>query len=153
MNHCRDEGDWRRGPAEEASSWRDSGRRDDRDRDDRRRERDDRRDLRERRDDRDRRGPPLRSEREEGKDSLHSCRTVGGPRFPREFWILLNFLLSLYEQQNLDSWWIFIQFRIRGSHKLSGCSVKLACLNSKYSSRLTELDSKQNICGEKIYFT
>nr|KAF6322249.1 eukaryotic translation initiation factor 3 subunit A [Pipistrellus kuhlii] len=64
----RDEGDWRRGPAEEASSWRDLGRRDDRDRDDRRRERDDRRDLRdlrERRDDRDRRGPPIRSEREE----------------------------------------------------------------------------------------
>uniref|UniRef100_G1S3Y1 Eukaryotic translation initiation factor 3 subunit A n=1 Tax=Nomascus leucogenys TaxID=61853 RepID=G1S3Y1_NOMLE len=59
---------WRRGPAEESSSWRDSSRRDDRDRDDRRRERDDRRDLRERRDlrdDRDRRGPPLRSEREE----------------------------------------------------------------------------------------
>nr|XP_060499032.1 eukaryotic translation initiation factor 3 subunit A [Panthera onca] len=61
----RDEGGWRRGPAEESSSWRDSARRDDRDRDDRRRERDDRRDLRERRDDRDRRGPPLRSEREE----------------------------------------------------------------------------------------
>ncbi|XP_059517555.1 eukaryotic translation initiation factor 3 subunit A isoform X1 [Myotis daubentonii] len=61
----RDEGDWRRGPAEEASSWRDSGRRDDRDRDDRPRVRDDRRDLRERRDDRDRRGPPIRSEREE----------------------------------------------------------------------------------------
>uniref|UniRef100_H2Q2N4 Eukaryotic translation initiation factor 3 subunit A n=1 Tax=Pan troglodytes TaxID=9598 RepID=H2Q2N4_PANTR len=64
----RDEGGWRRGPAEESSSWRDSSRRDDRDRDDRRRERDDRRDLRERRDlrdDRDRRGPPLRSEREE----------------------------------------------------------------------------------------
>ncbi|KAF6108456.1 eukaryotic translation initiation factor 3 subunit A [Phyllostomus discolor] len=64
----RDEGDRRRGPAEEASSWRDSGRRDDRDRDDRRRERDDRRDLRERRDDRDRRGPPLRSEREGEKE-------------------------------------------------------------------------------------
>uniref|UniRef100_A0A671F250 Eukaryotic translation initiation factor 3 subunit A n=1 Tax=Rhinolophus ferrumequinum TaxID=59479 RepID=A0A671F250_RHIFE len=61
----RDEGDWRRGPAEEASSWRDSSRRDDRDREDRRRDRDDRRDLRERRDDRDRRGPPLRAEREE----------------------------------------------------------------------------------------
>uniref|UniRef100_A0A2K5RI83 Eukaryotic translation initiation factor 3 subunit A n=1 Tax=Cebus imitator TaxID=2715852 RepID=A0A2K5RI83_CEBIM len=64
----RDEGGWRRGPAEESSSWRDSSRRDDRDRDDRRREREDRRDLRERRDlrdDRDRRGPPLRSEREE----------------------------------------------------------------------------------------
>ncbi|KAM8781771.1 eukaryotic translation initiation factor 3 subunit A [Rhynchonycteris naso] len=62
----REESDWRRGgPAEEASSWRDSGRRDDRERDERRRERDDRRDLRERRDDRDRRGPPLRSEREE----------------------------------------------------------------------------------------
>ncbi|XP_054974940.1 eukaryotic translation initiation factor 3 subunit A [Sorex araneus] len=53
----RDEGGWRKGPAEEASSWRDSGRRDDRD--------DRRRDLRDRRDDRDRRGPPLRSEREE----------------------------------------------------------------------------------------
>uniref|UniRef100_H0VSS2 Eukaryotic translation initiation factor 3 subunit A n=1 Tax=Cavia porcellus TaxID=10141 RepID=H0VSS2_CAVPO len=65
----RDEGGWRRGPAEESSSWRDSSRRDDRDRDDRRRERDDRRDLRDRRDprdDRDRRGPPLRSERDEG---------------------------------------------------------------------------------------
>lgn len=67
----RDEGGWRRGPAEESSSWRDSSRRDDRDRDDRRRERDDRRDLRDLRerrdlrDDRDRRGPPLRSEREE----------------------------------------------------------------------------------------
>uniref|UniRef100_A0A286XC28 Eukaryotic translation initiation factor 3 subunit A n=1 Tax=Cavia porcellus TaxID=10141 RepID=A0A286XC28_CAVPO len=64
----RDEGGWRRGPAEESSSWRDSSRRDDRDRDDRRRERDDRRDLRDRRDprdDRDRRGPPLRSERDE----------------------------------------------------------------------------------------
>lgn len=61
----RDEGGWRKGPAEEASSWRDMSRRDDRD-DLRRRERDDlRRDLR--RDDRDRRGPPLRSEREEGK--------------------------------------------------------------------------------------
>lgn len=59
----RDEGGWRKGPAEEASSWRDMSRRDDRD-DLRRRERDDlRRDLR--RDDRDRRGPPLRSEREE----------------------------------------------------------------------------------------
>lgn len=76
LNGYRDEGDWRRGPAEEASSWRDSGRRDDRDRDDRRRERDDRRDLRdlrERRDDRDRRGPPIRSEREEGRDCLPSC--------------------------------------------------------------------------------
>ncbi|XP_040597924.1 eukaryotic translation initiation factor 3 subunit A [Mesocricetus auratus] len=67
----RDEGGWRRGPAEESSSWRDSSRRDDRDRDDRRRERDDRRDLRDLRerrdlrDDRERRGPPLRSEREE----------------------------------------------------------------------------------------
>ncbi|XP_006880213.1 PREDICTED: eukaryotic translation initiation factor 3 subunit A [Elephantulus edwardii] len=68
----RDEGAWRRGPAEEASSWRDSSRRDDWDRDDRRRDRDDRRDLRDdrrdlrdRRDDRDRRGPPLRSERDE----------------------------------------------------------------------------------------
>lgn len=79
MNGCRDESDWRRGPAEEASSWRDSGRRDDRDRDDRRRERDDRRDLRERRDDRDRRGPPIRSEREEGTDGLHSCRTSREP--------------------------------------------------------------------------
>uniref|UniRef100_A0A8C6RLP7 Eukaryotic translation initiation factor 3 subunit A n=1 Tax=Nannospalax galili TaxID=1026970 RepID=A0A8C6RLP7_NANGA len=65
----RDEGGWRRGPAEESSSWRDSSRRDERD--DRRRERDDRRDLRDLRerrdlrDDRDRRGPPLRSEREE----------------------------------------------------------------------------------------
>ena len=67
---CRDEGGWRRGPAEESSSWRDASRRDDRDRDDRRRERDDRRDLRDRRDDRDRRGPPLRSEREEGRDVL-----------------------------------------------------------------------------------
>ncbi|XP_028936044.1 eukaryotic translation initiation factor 3 subunit A [Ornithorhynchus anatinus] len=65
----RDEAGWRRGPAEEASSWRDSNRRDEWDRDDRRgRDRDDRggRDLRDRRgDDRDRRGPPLRSEREE----------------------------------------------------------------------------------------
>lgn len=68
MNGCRDEGGWRRGPAEESSSWRDASRRDDRDRDDRRR--DDRRDLRERRDDRDRRGPPLRSEREEGRSVL-----------------------------------------------------------------------------------
>ena len=67
---CRDEGGWRRGPAEESSSWRDASRRDDRDRDDRRRERDDRRDLRDRRDDRDRRGPPLRSEREDGRDVL-----------------------------------------------------------------------------------
>lgn len=67
---CRDEGGWRRGPAEESSSWRDAGRRDDRDRDDRRRERDDRRDLRDRRDDRDRRGPPLRSEREEGRETF-----------------------------------------------------------------------------------
>lgn len=71
MNGSRDEGGWRRGPAEESSSWRDSNRREDRDRDDRRRERDDRRDLRERRDDRDRRGPPLRSEREEGMDVGH----------------------------------------------------------------------------------
>ncbi|XP_004700961.1 eukaryotic translation initiation factor 3 subunit A isoform X1 [Echinops telfairi] len=66
----RDEGGWRKGPAEESSSWRDSSRRDDWDRDDRRRlERDDRRDLRDlrdRRDDRERRGPPLRSDREEG---------------------------------------------------------------------------------------
>ncbi|XP_038613557.1 eukaryotic translation initiation factor 3 subunit A [Tachyglossus aculeatus] len=65
----REEAGWRRGPAEEASSWRDSNRRDEWDRDDRRgRDRDDRggRDLRDRRgDDRDRRGPPLRSEREE----------------------------------------------------------------------------------------
>ncbi|XP_006831463.1 PREDICTED: eukaryotic translation initiation factor 3 subunit A [Chrysochloris asiatica] len=53
----RDEGGWRKGPAEESSSWRDSSRRDDWD--------DRRRDLRDRRDDRDRRGPPLRSEREE----------------------------------------------------------------------------------------
>uniref|UniRef100_I3M0K3 Eukaryotic translation initiation factor 3 subunit A n=1 Tax=Ictidomys tridecemlineatus TaxID=43179 RepID=I3M0K3_ICTTR len=68
-------GGWRRGPAEESSSWRDSSRRDDRDRDDRRRERDDRRDLRERRDlrdDRDRRGPPLRSEREEGMNVIYA---------------------------------------------------------------------------------
>ena len=40
----RDEGDWRRGPAGEASSWRDSSRPDGRDRDDPR-------DPRERRDD------------------------------------------------------------------------------------------------------
>lgn len=81
MNACRDEGGWRRGPAEESSSWRDSSRRDDRDRDDRRRERDDRRDLRERRDDRDRRGPPLRSEREEGKDILHNCELLDKHNF------------------------------------------------------------------------
>ncbi|KAM7330417.1 eukaryotic translation initiation factor 3 subunit A [Alexandromys fortis] len=61
----RDEGGWRRGPAEESSSWRDSSRRDDRDRDDRRRDLRDLRERRDLRDDRDRRGPPLRSEREE----------------------------------------------------------------------------------------
>ncbi|CAO2586003.1 Eukaryotic translation initiation factor 3 subunit A [Lemmus lemmus] len=49
----RERGGWRRGPAEESSSWRDSSRRDDRDRDDRRRERDDRRDLRDLRERRD----------------------------------------------------------------------------------------------------
>ncbi|XP_044521559.1 eukaryotic translation initiation factor 3 subunit A [Gracilinanus agilis] len=67
FRRSRDEAGRRRGPAEEASSWRDSNRRDEWDRDDRRgRDRDDRggRDLRDRRDDRDRRGP-LRSEREE----------------------------------------------------------------------------------------
>uniref|UniRef100_A0A7N4NJX8 Eukaryotic translation initiation factor 3 subunit A n=1 Tax=Sarcophilus harrisii TaxID=9305 RepID=A0A7N4NJX8_SARHA len=66
FRRSRDETGWRR-PAEEASSWRDSNRRDEWDRDDRRgRDRDERggRDLRDRRDDRDRRGP-LRSEREE----------------------------------------------------------------------------------------
>ncbi|XP_030096911.2 eukaryotic translation initiation factor 3 subunit A [Serinus canaria] len=57
----RDEGGWRRGPAEETSSWRDSSRREEWDRGGR--------DMRDRRgDDREpplRRGPPLRSEREE----------------------------------------------------------------------------------------
>uniref|UniRef100_A0A8C3F3D1 Eukaryotic translation initiation factor 3 subunit A n=1 Tax=Chrysemys picta bellii TaxID=8478 RepID=A0A8C3F3D1_CHRPI len=63
----RDEAGWRRGPAEEVSSWRDSGRRDEWDRGGRDM-RDDRggRDLRDRRaDDRDRRGPPIRTDREE----------------------------------------------------------------------------------------
>uniref|UniRef100_K7FEZ8 Eukaryotic translation initiation factor 3 subunit A n=1 Tax=Pelodiscus sinensis TaxID=13735 RepID=K7FEZ8_PELSI len=63
----RDEPGWRRGPAEEVSSWRDSSRRDEWDRGGRDL-RDDRggRDLRDRRvDDRDRRGPPIRTEREE----------------------------------------------------------------------------------------
>ncbi|XP_064000345.1 eukaryotic translation initiation factor 3 subunit A isoform X2 [Pogoniulus pusillus] len=57
----RDDAGWRRGPAEETSSWRDSSRREDWDRGGR--------DLRDRRaDDREpplRRGPPLRSDREE----------------------------------------------------------------------------------------
>uniref|UniRef100_A0A8B9QDP9 Eukaryotic translation initiation factor 3 subunit A n=1 Tax=Apteryx owenii TaxID=8824 RepID=A0A8B9QDP9_APTOW len=57
----RDDAGWRRGPAEETSSWRDSSRREEWDRGGR--------DMRERRiDDRDlplRRGPPLRSDREE----------------------------------------------------------------------------------------
>ncbi|XP_043374835.1 eukaryotic translation initiation factor 3 subunit A isoform X7 [Dermochelys coriacea] len=54
----RDEAAWRRGPAEEASSWRDSSRRDEWDRGGR--------DMRDRRgDDRDRRGPPIRTDREE----------------------------------------------------------------------------------------
>uniref|UniRef100_A0A803W830 Eukaryotic translation initiation factor 3 subunit A n=1 Tax=Ficedula albicollis TaxID=59894 RepID=A0A803W830_FICAL len=71
----RDDGGWRRGPAEETSSWRDSGRREEWDRGGRfifcRREEWDRggRDMRERRgDDREpplRRGPPLRAERDE----------------------------------------------------------------------------------------
>uniref|UniRef100_A0A8C3QN40 Eukaryotic translation initiation factor 3 subunit A n=1 Tax=Cyanoderma ruficeps TaxID=181631 RepID=A0A8C3QN40_9PASS len=60
----RDDGGWRRGPAEETSSWRDSNRREEWDRGGR-----DMRDMRDRRgDDREpplRRGPPLRSEREE----------------------------------------------------------------------------------------
>uniref|UniRef100_A0A674JUP0 Eukaryotic translation initiation factor 3 subunit A n=1 Tax=Terrapene triunguis TaxID=2587831 RepID=A0A674JUP0_9SAUR len=63
----RDEAGWRRGPAEEVSSWRDSSRRDEWDRSGRDM-RDDRggRDLRDRRpDDRDRRGPPIRTDREE----------------------------------------------------------------------------------------
>ncbi|XP_039403655.1 eukaryotic translation initiation factor 3 subunit A isoform X6 [Mauremys reevesii] len=63
----RDEAGWRRGPAEEVSSWRDSSRRDEWDRGGRDM-RDDRgvRDLRDRRgDDRDRRGPPIRTDREE----------------------------------------------------------------------------------------
>ncbi|XP_032550811.1 eukaryotic translation initiation factor 3 subunit A isoform X1 [Chiroxiphia lanceolata] len=57
----RDDAGWRRGPAEETSSWRDSGRREEWDRGGR--------DMRDRRsDDREpplRRGPPLRSDREE----------------------------------------------------------------------------------------
>ncbi|XP_037761781.1 eukaryotic translation initiation factor 3 subunit A isoform X5 [Chelonia mydas] len=54
----RDEAPWRRGPAEEASSWRDSSRRDEWDRGGR--------DMRDRRgDDRDRRGLPIRTDREE----------------------------------------------------------------------------------------
>lgn len=57
----RDDAGWRRGPAEETSSWRDSSRREEWDRGGR--------DMRDRRgDDREpplRRGPPLRSEREE----------------------------------------------------------------------------------------
>ncbi|NXT13160.1 EIF3A factor, partial [Prunella fulvescens] len=57
----RDDGGWRRGPAEETSSWRDSSRREEWDRGGR--------DMRDRRgEDREpplRRGPPLRSEREE----------------------------------------------------------------------------------------
>nr|XP_048714197.1 eukaryotic translation initiation factor 3 subunit A isoform X2 [Caretta caretta] len=54
----RDEAAWRRGPAEEASSWRDSSRRDEWDRGGR--------DMRDRRgDDRDRRGPSIRTDREE----------------------------------------------------------------------------------------
>ncbi|EMP31690.1 Eukaryotic translation initiation factor 3 subunit A [Chelonia mydas] len=54
----RDEAPWRRGPAEEASSWRDSNRRDEWDRGGR--------DMRDRRgDDRDRRGLPIRTDREE----------------------------------------------------------------------------------------
>ena len=91
LNGYRDEGGWRRGPAEESSSWRDSARRDDRGRDDRRRERDDRRDLRERRDDRDRRGPPLRSEREEGMDGLH----VAGLSEIHNFWGSFEFYLII----------------------------------------------------------
>ncbi|TFK09880.1 interaptin-like [Platysternon megacephalum] len=62
-----DEAGWRRGPTEEVSSWRDSSRRDEWDRGGRDM-RDDRdgRDLRDRRsDDRDRRGPPIRTDREE----------------------------------------------------------------------------------------
>ncbi|XP_030424053.1 eukaryotic translation initiation factor 3 subunit A isoform X9 [Gopherus evgoodei] len=63
----RDEAGWRRGPAEEVSSWRDSSRRDEWDRGGRD-TRDDRggRDLRDRRgDERDRRGPLIRTDREE----------------------------------------------------------------------------------------
>lgn len=61
MNGKRDDAGWRRGPAEETSSWRDSSRREEWDRGGR--------DMRDRRaDDREpplRRGPPLRSDREE----------------------------------------------------------------------------------------
>ncbi|NXK04831.1 EIF3A factor, partial [Herpetotheres cachinnans] len=61
LNGKRDDAGWRRGPAEETSSWRDSSRREEWDRGGR--------DMRDRRsDDRDpplRRGPPLRSDREE----------------------------------------------------------------------------------------
>uniref|UniRef100_A0A8C6X560 Eukaryotic translation initiation factor 3 subunit A n=1 Tax=Naja naja TaxID=35670 RepID=A0A8C6X560_NAJNA len=62
----RDDTGWRRGPAEEASSWRDSGRRDEWDRGGRD-SRDDRsgRDLRGRVEERERRGPPPRTDREE----------------------------------------------------------------------------------------
>ncbi|XP_008117746.2 eukaryotic translation initiation factor 3 subunit A [Anolis carolinensis] len=64
----RDDAGWRRAPAEETSSWRDSGRRDEWDRGGRD-SRDDRgsRDLRDRRgEERERRGPPPRTDREEG---------------------------------------------------------------------------------------
>uniref|UniRef100_A0ABM5G1Q7 Eukaryotic translation initiation factor 3 subunit A n=1 Tax=Pogona vitticeps TaxID=103695 RepID=A0ABM5G1Q7_9SAUR len=66
FRRSRDDGGWRRGPAEEASSWRDSGRRDEWDRGGRD-SRDDRgRDLRDRRgEERERRGPPPRADREE----------------------------------------------------------------------------------------
>uniref|UniRef100_A0A8C8VMH4 Eukaryotic translation initiation factor 3 subunit A n=1 Tax=Pelusios castaneus TaxID=367368 RepID=A0A8C8VMH4_9SAUR len=63
----RDEAGWRRGPAEEASTWRDASRRDEWDRGGRD-VRDDRssRDLKDRRgEDRERRGPPVRTDREE----------------------------------------------------------------------------------------
>lgn len=92
MNVCRDEGGWRRGLVEEFFSWRDSSRRDDRDRDDRRRERDDRRDLRERRDDRDRRGFFLRLEREEGKDILYNCELLDKYNFWGNFGFCLIIL-------------------------------------------------------------
>ncbi|XP_007429198.1 eukaryotic translation initiation factor 3 subunit A [Python bivittatus] len=63
----RDDTGWRRGPSEEPSSWRDSGRRDEWDRGGRD-SRDDRggRDLRDRRgEERERRGPPPRTDRDE----------------------------------------------------------------------------------------
>ncbi|KAL8187270.1 UNVERIFIED_CONTAM: hypothetical protein K2H54_042264 [Gekko kuhli] len=108
----RDDAGWRRGPSEETSSWRDSGRRDEWDRPGRD-SRDDRssRDLRDRRgEERERRGPPpLRTDREEirsfpGSPGSATTIPVGLPERFCQHWQYSMLTRSEVEKRLVSSW-------------------------------------------------